>query len=232
MRTRDDLFLHEEVLLLALKDREGTNERGVWLDKALGGAILAELMLAGRLDVEQDRKKRFATVRSTKPLGDSLLDECLQRVQQAKKRQQLQTWVSRFAGTKGLKHRVARELCRLGVLREDEDRVLKIFRRTIYPEVDPGPERRIKARLEEAVFCDGQPDPRTMVLAAIAQAADLLKVHFDKKRLKTRKQRLKDIVSGEAAGSATAQAVAAAQAAITAVVAISTTVAAASAASS
>lgn len=225
MRTRDNLFLHEEVLLLALRDREGTNESGVWLDKALGGAILAELLLSGRLEVERDKKKRFARVVNPDPLGDPVLDECLQRVVAAKKRQQLQTWVTRFANMKGLKRRVARGLCRMGVLREDEGTVLKIFRRIIYPEVDPGPERRIVARLEEAVFGDGPIDPRTMVLVAIAQAGNLLKVHFDKKRLKTRKQRLKDVVAGEAAGSATAQAVAAAQAAAAMTVIIASTVA-------
>ncbi len=137
MRIRSNLFLYEEVMLLSLKDKKGTIESGAYYQTAMGGAILAELLLTGRIEIEQEKKKKFARVISNQKLGDPLLDECLQRIKESKKRQQLQTWVSRFAHTKNLKHRVALQLCRLGVLKADQDKVLWVFKRNIYPEIDP-----------------------------------------------------------------------------------------------
>ena len=51
--TTNDLFLHEEILLLALKDEEGTIASGTTYEFAAGGAILAELLLQKRVRVSE-----------------------------------------------------------------------------------------------------------------------------------------------------------------------------------
>ncbi len=224
MKARNKLFLHHEVTLLALKDAKGTVESGAYLQTAIGAALLSELLLSGRVEIETEKKKKsFARVVGDKSLGDELLDECLHRIQTSKKRQKLQTWVSRFANTKNLKHRVATDLCRRGVLRSSEDKVLLIFKRRIYPEVDPKPEREIITRLKKAIFGAGPVDPRTVALVAIAQAANLLKNAFEKRRLKERKERIEKITRGEASGRAAKEVIEAAQvaAAISVVIAAS-----------
>jgi hypothetical protein len=58
-----------------------------------------------------------------------------------------------------------------GVLREEVDRVLWLFRRRIYPEVDPGPERELLQRLRRAVRGGG-----SGAIAAV-QAAQLVIMH-------------------------------------------------------
>lgn len=220
------LPLHQEVMLLSLRDDKGTIESGAYYHMAIGAAILAELLLRGRIDVEQDKKKKFARVVRDRSLGDPVADECLQRIVNSKKRQQLSTWVSRFANVRNLKHRVALDLCRNGVLKEDEDKVLWVFKRKIYPEIDPRPEREIIRRLEKAVFGAGSVDGRTTALIAIAHNANLLKNAIEKKRLKERKERIERVANGDAAGSAAKDAVQAAQAAaaLVAVIAASTVV--------
>jgi hypothetical protein len=225
MTTDRSLSLHHEVTLLSLKDEAGTPEFGAHHRMAIGAAILAELLLQGRVKIEQDRKKQFARVVSRKTLNDELLDEALARMAESKRRQQLSTWVSRFANTRDLTKRSARQLCRMGVLREDEDRVLLIFKRRIFPEIDPRPERAIIARLKKAIDGAGSVDPRTVTLIAIAQAANVLKNAVDKKRLKERKARLKKITSGDATGEAAGAAIQAAQAAAAMTVIIASTVA-------
>jgi len=223
MNRRDELFLHHEVMLLSLKDEKGTMESGACYLMALGAAILAELLLRGRIEVEQEKKKKFARVISTESLGDEVLDECLRRIDDSKKRQQLRTWVARFAQTKKLKDRVAGELCNRGILRADQDKVLFVFTRRIYPELDPRPEREIVERLKKAIFGAGSVDPRTVTLIAIAQRTNLLKNAFEKKRLKERKERIERITSGSAVGAAAKEAVEAAQAAVIAATTVTTT---------
>jgi hypothetical protein len=53
MPLQEKLFLHEEITLLALRDKEGTFQIGATYDYAVGGAVLAELLLSGRIVVEE-----------------------------------------------------------------------------------------------------------------------------------------------------------------------------------
>ena len=223
MKFDNRLFLHQEVMLLSLKDKKGTVERGAYYRPAIGAAILAELLLSGRVEIEREKKKEFVRVINDKRLDDPLLDECLRRIQTSKKRQRLRTWVSRFANTKNLLHRVATGLCRLGVLRLAEDKVLLVFKRRVYPEIDPKPEKEIVARLKKAISGSGLVDPRTVTLIAIAHGTNLLKNALEKKELKERKERIKSITSGDSMGKAAKEIVQAAQAAAAMVVITTTT---------
>ena len=227
------LPLHEEVLLLALRDEKGTIVSGTHYRFAIGGALLAELLLQNRVAIEHEgKKKKFLRVIDRKPIGEPILDECLRKVVEAKKRGQLRNWVSRFANLKKLNHRVAAQLCRKGILRADEDKVLWIFTRKIYPEIDSRPEREILKRLESAVFTETRNvSPRTIALLALANASRILHANFEKKRLKERKKRIEQVVNGDATGKATKEAIEAMQAAVAAAVAASAAVSAATAAS-
>lgn len=210
---RESLWLHEEVLLLALRDDKGTIASDSMYQYGLGGALLAELLLAGSIVIEGDKKK-VVRVANDRPLREPLLDECLEKIAAAKRSATLQTWVQRVAQLKNLRHRVALGLCERGILRADEDTVLLIFRRKIYPEINPRPERELIERLRKAIFGDSvKVDPRTIVLLSLAHGVGLLAIPFDKKSLKARKERLSQLVTGEPTGAATCQAVEAARAA-------------------
>ena len=63
-----------------------------------------------------------------------------------------------------------------------------------------------------AVFGDeGEVEPRTAILVALADAGGLLGQVFDKRRLAGRKERLEALTSGDAVGTAARDAVEAAQ---------------------
>jgi len=211
----DRLDLHHEVLLLTLKDEEGVPEFGSNYSYGMAGAMLAELLLREKIEVEEEKKRKFLKLRDSSPVGDAALDAALLKMAAAKRRATLQTWVMRL-GTQNLKHVVAAELCRRNVLRADEDKVLLIFTRKIYPELDPRPEREVVQRLRDAIYRESsEVDPRTAILVSIAKAANVLKNVFPKDELKLRKERIEAIAKGELTGTATVQAVQAAQAAAT-----------------
>ncbi len=216
MATDKKLHLYEEIMLLALRDEEGTVASGAMYSYAVGGAILAELLLEHRLRIEEPRRrKKLVTRVSDAPTGDDLIDECLAKIAAAGRRRRPEDWVSRFANIRQLKHRVAAQLCQRGILKVDEDKVLLIFTRTIYPEINPEPERRIIERLQQALFTDAEDiDPRTIVLVSLASATNILPVVFNKRDLKARRQHTKRIVSGEVTGRAAKDAIEAVQAAV------------------
>lgn len=211
----NEMKLYEEVMLLALRDDKGTTASGAWYQQAVAGAILSELLLDGHLRVEGSGKKKYIELASTAPTGDPLFDEVIDKIAGAKRRATAATWVGRIAGIKNLKHDAVERLCRAGILRADEDRILLIFRRKIYPEINPEPERRLLERLRDAVFTDASDvDARTVVLVSLANGTGLLAANFDKKELRARKERIEMIVNGDVMGKATKEAVDAAQAAV------------------
>lgn len=209
------LFLHEELTLLALKDRRGTFQIGLSYDYAVGGALLAELLLNERIRVTDSTRTSLAELSSSEPVGDPLVDECLGQVIRAKRRASLQTWVSRFARVKGLRSRIGGQLCRRGIVRAEEEKILWLFNRKIYPEINPAPERRLLDQMSRAIIAEGKSvDPRTVVIISLAKSADLLRLLFDKETLQRRKARIQQIIHGEAAGKATQEALQALQAAL------------------
>ena len=199
MKETTNLLLYEELMLLALRDEKGTLEAD---DTAfiytVAAALISELLLSKHLTIDHVTKnKKIINLRRSTRTGDPLLDECIARLKSAKRRASINTWVSRFAGTKKLRHRVALQLCKRGILRADEDKVLLVFTRKIYPELNPQPERELVKRLRGAIFTNKKElDPRTTVLVALADKANVLKNVFDKGELKGQKKRIKQIAEG------------------------------------
>jgi hypothetical protein len=203
---RHSLSLPEELLLLVLRDREGTIA-AAWWRQALAGAILGELILSGRIASDPDKKALVGVVKNGS-LHHAVLDECLDKIRTTRRRTNLAGWVKYFANLRKLHHRVAEALCRLGVLHADESKLLGIFKRKVYPEVDPGPEREIVERLRKAIFSDNKNiEPRTRILLSLAHGARLLTLPFKKQDLKRVKPRIAQLIEGEPVGMATADAV-------------------------
>ena len=210
------LYLQEELLLLGLKDREGTPQTLGTYEYALGAALAAELLASGRVALAGEKKKRLE-LRDARPLGEPLLDECLTKIAAARRAADLAAWVRRFSALKGLRRRVALGLCERGILRADEDTVLLLFRRRIYPELDPRAERAIVERLRRALFTETRDvDARTIILLALADSLGLLAAIFGKAELKERKARLRELTAGEAFGQIARELLQAARAAVAA----------------
>ncbi len=207
MSDRTDLNLPESLLLLALRDREGTVDwHAGYYQLALGGAILAELALAARVELEGTRRA-LVDLLDAAPLGNAELDECLEQVATARRRAAAAVWVARFARVRRLRHRLALGLCRRGVLKADEATILLFFRRRIYPQVDPRPEERLVERLRRAVLGDGSVDARTRVLLGLLNAARMTRTVFQSRELRPRSARLRELIAGESVGRAVRKAV-------------------------
>lgn len=227
MWEKSKLYLHEEILLLCLKDKEGTMNPWVNYQFGLAGAILADLLLHKRVIIETEKKHKFVKISDTTPIGDPILDEALQLITQRKKRAEMNHWITQFTNIKRLKNRIAQQLVNKGILRVTQDKVLFLFTRNIYPEVDAEPEREIIERLRISIFTDKTDlDASTIILITLADSIDLLRIIFDKHLLKEQKSRLKQISSGDLIGQATREAIQAMQAALMIACVIPTVIAA------
>lgn len=229
MALHHDLSVPDALVLLALEETSGRTHRTEHFDVVLGGAVAAELLLDGRLRLQPGPDgDTVAAVADRRPTGDAVLDEALALVA-GDPPAPLGSWIPRF-GSDDLKHRVAAGLCRRGVLRSEEEKVLLLFSRRVYPEVDPRPERELVTRLHDVVFEDGPvSDPRAAVIAGLAHRTGLLTARFGKEAVAGREERLASLVGADPATTATDEALREVQAALSA--AVAATMAAATAAS-
>lgn len=216
MTANVDLEIPEEILLLALEDRKGT-PMGSMVEYALAGGVLAELLLRGEVELATSRKgKPLVRVASDGKghTGSEVLDEALERIRGGRAASP-EVWVGKLAKLRKLKQRVAQGLCRRGILRADEQKLLLVFNRKVYPELDHGPERALVERLRRAIFEEDQPvEPRTAFTVGLASCADLLPPVFGKKEIRARRKRVEELQSRHPVSQATHQAVEAVKVAV------------------
>jgi hypothetical protein len=213
--------LAEELTLLAYDDDGTPGTDGTHLDNGLGGALLLELALAGRVDV---RDKRVVVV-DANPTGDPLVDEALGRIAAEERGRKPGHWVSKFAGQ--TRPKVLDTLVRQGVLTVEKDKVLGVFPRKRYPSphgAEPVAEAQARQRMRAALLGSGPVEPRTAALCALVAATGLERKVFadlDRKQVKTR---LKELGEGAWAADAVQKTIEEVQAAIMVAVVAATTV--------
>ena len=197
------LHLYEELMLLILHDKKGTPNIS-FVEQAVSGAIIAELLLDGRISIAPTKKQQIQ-IESRDSCNDPIIDDCLRQISDSKKLRSLSDWIGTLSRQKNLRHNIARQLCQRGILRGDEGKVLLLFSRRIYPEVNPAPEQEIIARIETALNEDSLAaiDPQTAVLISIAEGTELLKFAIGKDKVKQHKNRITEIASRDAIGKAT-----------------------------
>ena len=204
--------LYQAVMLLALSEERGTMN-GAYVEYATAAALLSELLMHERIAIEADNKNKVSVVDDAST-DDALLDEALGQIKSAKRQRKLQDWVQKLGQLKDLKHKVAQSLADAHIVAAEKEKVLWLFERRVYPELNPEPEQQIREAMRSAVMSDDEVEPRVAILVALANSAKLLPQVFTKQELKQRKKRIEQLEKGEMVSTAAKQAVAAIEAAV------------------
>lgn len=164
--------LPEELLLLCADPESGRLRRPQYFHRALGGAVLAELLSAGALAVEA---KRITEVRPL-PVGDPVADRVLAAIAAAGKRPRslgLDHWVRKASAHVGRPYLDA--LTARGLLTAERRRVLGIFPVTVHTATHPGWAKTGADRILRALPTAAPADPtaRDLQLAALVGAVRL-----------------------------------------------------------
>jgi hypothetical protein len=172
--SREDatMLIAEDLLLLLTDDRSGkllapSNQ----VDVALGGALLVELVLAGRVELAGDggqvRKGRLL-VTDMSATADPLLDQALAELAdtQGKKPNAV---VPRLG--KGLQARLHARLAEQGLLHEETAKILGVFPTHRWPSSDSAHEDSLRGPLVDALRVGATADPRLGALVALLHAS-------------------------------------------------------------
>lgn len=191
--------LGEEIMLLSLDDASGQAKERWTAGLVVTGALLLELVLAGRVRVEGDR----LTVVDSSPTGDALLDGRLARITEwarTSRSATVSSWLYKDQ-TKVVEATLA-SLCGRGIVTEEQHRVLGLFPVRRYPEADGAVERELRRRLVGVVLEGHQPDERTSGLIALLHGARLHRLAFPHVPRKQVEPRMAEIAEGQWAGAA------------------------------
>lgn len=201
-------ILAEDLHLLACDEATGRPRvPGAYLDLGLGGALLLDLALRGRLALVDGH---VAVVDRT-PVGDRLIDHAL-TVVAAGKPHGPEHWVDVLA--RGARAAVRQRLVDAGVLAADDHRVLGVLPVHHTHQVDDRIEQPLLDRLGEAVVLGRPPSPHTAAVVSLALAVGLDGHLFPRADRRAVRHRMEEIARGEWVGAAVRHSVAAIEAAL------------------
>lgn len=191
-------MLATDLLLLALDDDRGTvlPQAAIGLDYGLAGAVVMELALRGRIQLDGDVVSTTGTA-----TDDALLDDALRTIA-ATPGKDLSHWVwhlSRDLG--GLRQRLLDRLVARGTLEKRERRVLLLFHQNVYPERDARVEHDIRARVDAALLQGATPDAPTACLIHLAAACRVTDAIYPRDQHEAIKARIAELDDAGVAGA-------------------------------
>ena len=218
------MLICEELFLLLTKDSGKPESRMTYPVYGLTGALLTDLLLAGRISLTEERSPRIYIINSG-PTGHPVLDWAL-TVLPAKDGKRFSSVVS-WGKLNPTRH-IAASLETTGVIRIHTGGLFGSFSPT-YPTLDPVPERLLRERIDGALRGVQPPTGPDVALLAILQALNIAPVVLPQQETGLSrgelKHRIKEISGASPVGRAVQRAVDATTMAIiaaTSAVAVST----------
>jgi hypothetical protein len=190
------MLIAEDLLLLVLDDEKGTLASS-WVQQALGGAILTELVLTGSVQVMPRSgltpAKAMAVPghRPDEPILAAAYDSLAAKPLAAKNA------VTNLG--KGLHEALAARLCDRNILKRRDEKILGIFPRTTWPAADSTHENAVRGQLVAVLIQGAAPDARTGPLIALLSSIDLAHKVVDTRSVGAGavKKRAKEIARGD-----------------------------------
>ena len=165
------MLICEELFLLLTKDSGKPESRMTYPVYGLTGALLTDLLLAGRISLTEERSPRIYIINSG-PTGHPVLDWAL-TVLPAKDGKRFSSVVS-WGKLNPTRH-IAASLETTGVIRIHTGGLFGSFSPT-YPTLDPVPERLLRERNDGALRGVQPPTGHDVALLAILQALNIAPV--------------------------------------------------------
>lgn len=169
---RTDRLPLTDSLMLMLLGADGKVPSGGYADLMLGGAVLSDLILRGRIDLAgqgESVKAGRVVVRSAVPIDDELLDTALQSLIDkpgSRSSSLVRTLVKQTT--------VLERLAAQGIVTASPHRVVGLFPVTSWPTLDGRPAIRVRQGLQRVVDGSARPDPETAALILLLRAGRML----------------------------------------------------------
>lgn len=219
------LSLSEKIYLLAVHPQKGgiIFAAAQKLDFALLGALILELLLDRKIEIENKRIK-VLTTKTNDPIKGYLME----KMSKAKRTQKITTWISKFRmSVKRIRRHIKTSLVQKRMLRLEEKQFL-FFRWKKPVVLNKQAVYKLQSEIEKQIFQGTDNEENLMLLALLKPSGLLKQIIPAKDKRKAAERKLKQLMAGNQVSEAVSSAIAAAQAvaasvAVTSVVAASST---------
>lgn len=209
-------YLSQDLILLALNPQTG-KIRFSWysaLDYGLVGSLLLDLVLQGKLEIDNDNRVigAISALRNSAGTagntGNEFLDQRLSEVLASSRPQTARFWVTRWRRRyRWFQPIVLQNLVDLGVLERQEQRILGLFPTQRYFLTDESIQHEIVQQVRAAVLEGAGLDSRTAALISLMQASHLTDAVFRLEERPEARSRMRAISEGELVGKAVSKAI-------------------------
>lgn len=166
------LTLAEEILLLALDEETGTivDLPNYQTNAMLVAAVLMDLALQNRIDTDVQNLQ----VISQEPTRNPILDKILSLLPVPGQTQSIRTLLDRLSEQgEDIRELALRQLIEKRILKQENRRLLWVFKTRRYPMIDNREIKEVESRLHDLVTGDDLPDPRDVVLISLVNVCGL-----------------------------------------------------------
>jgi hypothetical protein len=201
------LTLFEELFLLAFHEDKGklipsTMEN---LPVGLAGAMLTELVLNGRLQVEENHR---LILQDVSPIEDEILDAALEKIQSSERPRKVSYWVNQLnEKPKKLFDQLEERLEAKGILLRDESNLISMPSQDELDGHNATARYWLKRRLRGLALTDQDVELRGLALLNLVQACDFIDLIFTKDERKIARRRIYELLVGTALSNGQAQAI-------------------------
>jgi golgi phosphoprotein 3 len=197
-----NLPMPEEMLMLAIDDSEGVVSASMKsiVRFGLAGAFLAELVMASKIQMAEDR----LTMASSEPTGDVLCDDILAMISSDNKPHKLGRWIQAI-GSKLTIKQVALRLVERKVIVIEKKQYAWIIPYPAFPQVQASAKYLLKQHLRGTVLAGEPANPADIVLLSLLKGCDLLRLLFTQDERKSANKKVDAMVQGEIFGEAVAK---------------------------
>jgi Golgi phosphoprotein 3 len=194
-----NLNVPEKLFILSIDDDQGALVKSVktMLRYGLAGALLAELALANKINLEEGRLAS-TDVTST---GDAMVDEALEMIAAEQKPRKTSRWIDAI-GKKLTFKQTAERLSKDGVFQIEKKRYLWVIPYEASPQVDASAKYWVKQHLRGIVLAGEKAEAADVALLSLLRACRLLHLVFTHDERKMAEKKVGDLVQNEVFGEA------------------------------
>jgi Golgi phosphoprotein 3 len=190
------LYLHEDKCTL-LSAASGS------LGYSLAAGVLTQLALLGRVKTEERHRLEVVDAAST---GNPILDEALGAIQASERSRKIVYWISSLGDKpKRLREPLIERLVAAGVVTQEDQRLSWVIPSPLNPEVKAPEKYLVLTRLRAGVLAGEETSLQDLALLSLVSASDLLELMFLKDERKIARQRIYEMLVGEALKDPVAQ---------------------------
>lgn len=170
-----DLTFPEKIILLALDDKGwfGNSENSIKF--GLAGALIFELIIAGKIEIRDFRIHVLDQTRVTDPI----LEKAFDLIRNSKKERSIKSWIQRIVYRKMMLRKVIiKSLIAKKIVRKEEYNLMRVFYQFKYPLTDQGLKIEIQKDLAQKILEDKDLSDKDLMLLTVINSCKMIRKNF------------------------------------------------------